>query len=115
MSIDRKVIAASMSEDPATICECVAEFAPSARADFAAIAEAVETRRAESVRQASHSLKGSAALLGAYELQSTCGELERAADGPDWTIIQSLASKVGPLLAEVEQAIEKLMKQLRAA
>jgi HPt (histidine-containing phosphotransfer) domain-containing protein len=115
MSIDRKVIIASMSEDPETICECVAEFAPSARADLTAITMAVAARNAKSVQQASHSLKGSAALLGAYELQRRCDELERSAEGCDWTLIQALASKVAPVLMEVEQALDTFVKQLRVA
>jgi HPt (histidine-containing phosphotransfer) domain-containing protein len=115
MTIDHDVIVASMSDDPATIRECAAEFAPCARADVCAINTAVAAEDAEAVRHMSHRLKGSAALFGAYELQRTCGDLESAAKEPNWTTIRILAPRLAPLLAEVELAIDAFVKQLSAA
>jgi HPt (histidine-containing phosphotransfer) domain-containing protein len=114
MIIDRNVIVASMSDDPETICECVAEFVPCARADVAAIAAAVTAGDAETIWQMSHRLKGGAALFGAHELKRTCGELESAANSSDWRTIRELAPKLASFLAEVEQAIGLFVEDLRA-
>lgn len=115
MSIDRKVIIASMTDDPETISECAAEFVPCARADVAAITTAAAAGDLQDLWQTSHRLKGAAALFGAQALKQACSDLETAADGPDWKTIRDVVPKLVLLLAEVEEAIAAFIQQLRAA
>jgi HPt (histidine-containing phosphotransfer) domain-containing protein len=112
MTIDPRVIRASMGDDPELIREAAADFLPAAHADVAIITQAVSAREAEGVRIGSHRLKGSAAIFGAHDLRHICAELESAARDTDWNYIDALMPKLATRLVEVEQALDEFLGRI---
>ena len=113
MIIDPRVIRASMGDDPQFIREAAADFFPCAYADIDNISQAISATDAEGVRVGSHRLKGAAAIFGANDLKHVCTALESAARDIDWDFIRTVVPKLTASMAEVEVAIEELLKRIR--
>ena len=114
MIIDRRVIQATIGDNPEVIRECVVEFILTVRAEIKAIVDAVDAENAGAVRSKCHSLKGSVALFGATDLKQACAELETSATEPDWDLIRQFAPRLSALMDEVEFALDNLIAQLLA-
>src|SRR4051794_25761284 len=112
--IDPKIMHAVVGGDSLLIRELALEFLPGARNGIEEIGRAVENGLAECVRSASHSLKGSCALVGARHLIAICSSLEAAARAGDWQLIRELVSQLDPRMREVEIATEAFLRQIEA-
>jgi HPt (histidine-containing phosphotransfer) domain-containing protein len=112
MTIDHKVIWATIGNDLEAIRECAGEFVAVARTTVAEIARAAENLDLEAVRSASHSLKGSAALFGAHDLKLTCSCLETGGRDADWPAIHDLMHRLPPLLTKVEAGLADFLIHL---
>ena len=98
----------ALSRDvPYRIIELYLKDAP---ARLAELRRALSAGDARAVEGAAHSLKGSSANLGAFELAELCNELERLARR---AVLNGAQAKVADLEAEYER-VEKAMRELLA-
>jgi two-component system sensor histidine kinase/response regulator len=106
----RETIAA-LRMDPATFLKILVGFAAQ-NADTAATLEALMAKREyDTLRQLTHSIRGSAANIGATDLSASARKLEKALTDPaacDDNIISVLTGETIRLLAEVRGEIETL-------
>ncbi|MFD2366097.1 two-component regulator propeller domain-containing protein [Pseudoduganella sp. GCM10020061] len=79
-----------------------ASDAPARRADLDA---AISRRDHETAGRLLHGMKGSAAYLGETELHLLCGELELAADGQEWGVVEAAMPRLRRLLAAYETGV----------
>jgi HPt (histidine-containing phosphotransfer) domain-containing protein len=75
----------------------------------ATTAEAVDTGDSEAVERATHTLKSSAANLGAYALQASCSELETLARNRSLERAQSLTESMVDQLAAAVGVLEEIV------
>ena len=82
-------------------------FAEDAPRHVAGVAEGVEAFDLERVRTASHTLKSSAANVGAMRLSARCAQIERAAREANLVACVALSDALGALLDEALEALDR--------
>jgi len=90
---------------PDPLAEIIQSFLSHAPQLLAEIQNQTAAGQAEAVRQAAHSLKGSAANLGAEQLARFCGELEKAAK-------EARLNQFIPLTVQIESELEFVRSRL---
>ena len=92
---------------PDLVARVLRLFAEDAPRRVAEIAEGVAAFDAETVRTAAHTLKSSAANVGATRLSSRCALIERAARELNLAGCMALADALGTLLDDTLEALER--------
>ena len=82
--IDPAVLAGLVGSNPKTLGVLLARYGEASRSDFAALGEAVVRRCGRQVAEAAHRIKGSACMIGAYELADRAAALEAAGLSDHW-------------------------------
>ncbi|MFL6708595.1 MAG: two-component regulator propeller domain-containing protein, partial [Massilia sp.] len=81
----------------------LAVFAADLPGRRAELAQAMAARDHDSAARVLHGLKGSAAYLGALELQVLAGELEVAADRQQWALLDATLARLGHMLDQFDR------------
>jgi HPt (histidine-containing phosphotransfer) domain-containing protein len=76
------------------LSEMIALFTSHAESMIAEAVKGYETESFNLVRQAAHSLSSSAGNLGAYQLQSLAGQIERLAESRNSATLKPLVAKL---------------------
>jgi CheY-like chemotaxis protein/HPt (histidine-containing phosphotransfer) domain-containing protein len=101
--VDRSVLRslASMVDenDSAYLKELLNEYLTDAERLRGEIYESIQSANAQSLRQASHSLKSTSAMFGALRLSELCADFERSAIEQNFAAVQ-------PRLAEFDETLE---------
>lgn len=105
--LDRERLRLSCGDDPAFEREIVTEALVTIPRMLRHIAEALDSRNGAEAAAGAHSLKGTAATLGAEALREACLALEQQASQPE-------IERARPLLERVEQEFDRLRAALEA-
>jgi HPt (histidine-containing phosphotransfer) domain-containing protein len=97
-----------MIGDPSLLAEVAALLRQDIPARLAALRDAVGRAAAVAVAEAAHSLKGSAAVLGAYEVRDLCARLEVLGRTGSVEGAQPLLDALAPALERVDAALQSL-------
>ena len=100
---------ASLQRDgaPDLVARVLALFADDAPARVEAIARGIDELDVELVRTAAHTLKSSAANVGALRLATRCAEIERAAREDNLVACVALADALDALSSDALAALER--------
>jgi HPt (histidine-containing phosphotransfer) domain-containing protein len=92
------------------LMELVGTFKGDTEVRLQMLREAVAAGDVESVRKAAHSMKGSAAQMGADDIASACREIETAVDEGCADRLQELAAHVEQLFAVTRRAMDQYVR-----
>jgi two-component system sensor histidine kinase/response regulator len=109
--VDWQALLASIDGDEAFVRDLIDAFIATADRELAAIAMALRTVDADSLRESAHTLKGASANMRAAAVTAAASELESAAGSGASAQIPSLANK---LATEIGRAIEYLRSMVGA-
>jgi two-component system sensor histidine kinase/response regulator len=109
--IDREALLEFIDGDEAFARDLVDAFITTAHRELAAIAMAMLTGNADSLRESAHTLKGASANMRASAVTAAAAELESAADSGATAHISTLVDK---LSTEIETAMEYLRSMVGA-
>jgi HPt (histidine-containing phosphotransfer) domain-containing protein len=87
--------------DRALLLELVGIFVAEASARLGELRGALTSRNVKELERVAHSLKGSAGILGASELQQACAELELAAAAKRFDVAPALLTRLDSELGRV--------------
>lgn len=87
--------------DRALLLELVGIFVSEASARMSELRDALATQNAKELERVSHSLKGSASILGASGLHQHCAELELAAAAKRFELAPDLLARIDAELGRV--------------
>ncbi len=90
-------------------------FVTAATKQLQTMVDAVHILNADSLRRAAHTLKSSAAQVGAHELSRLCAELEACAEGDDLTDAAARVERCRDEFATVRSAIEIIVEEEETA
>ena len=109
--VDWQTLLASMESDEAFMCDLIDAFITMGDRELAAIAMALRTGDADSLRESAHTLKGASANMRASAASAAAAELESAAGSGASAQFPSLAKSVA---TEIGRATEYLRSRVGA-
>ncbi len=106
--IDFSVLAKLVGDDPATIREFALKFHQSAEKGIAEIEAALEHGDMAALAALGHRIKSAASMAGAKSFADLCQQLEHGKNGGSMVQMRDVASRLRPLLEQIEEHIGKL-------
>jgi len=103
--IDFSVLAKLVGNDPATLKEFALKFIHSAEKGVSEIESAIECEDMVALAALSHRIKSAARMAGAMSFANLCQQLELGKSGDSIERIKDIASRLRPLLAQIEAHI----------
>lgn len=103
--LDLNALGDFTGHDPAQTLRLARHFAETARKTLAEIQVARDAGNLTALNRLGHRLKSSAAMAGARNCASLCLQLEKS---PDLPAALELASRLGPVIAEISAYVEGL-------
>ncbi len=94
-------------DDPTVLTELVDLILRDLPPRIEAIASAVGRRDAVELKNAAHTVKGSASNMGGVRLAAVCAELELVARGGDWAVVDGLLARIREEAAAFQAALER--------
>jgi HPt (histidine-containing phosphotransfer) domain-containing protein len=107
-----RLLATLDDDGPSRVANLIAAFLEESPRLLTALRTALDHREPEAVRQAAHSLKRSAAGLGAIALSSRCREVETAAKAGNLKSAYDLAAELEAEYGRAHDALEALAETL---
>jgi CheY-like chemotaxis protein/HPt (histidine-containing phosphotransfer) domain-containing protein len=95
-------------DDPQMFKEILNDFIEPSQKIIEEIKTGWQQRSAETVKQATHSLKSAARSIGANELADTCLSLETAGKEEDWATIDHQVPSLDILMSEIKEYVSLL-------
>ncbi len=103
---DKSMALQRLGGDESLYQELVVMFHRDTPSLLAEIQSAMEIRDAETLRRLAHSLKGSAAYVGAQEMSAAAYQLERLAAAASWSDIPAAWQELAKLWKQVQTWLE---------
>jgi CheY-like chemotaxis protein len=108
-----RLLATLDDDGPSRVANLIAAFVEESPGVLTALRAALDRHETEAVRQAAHSLKLSAARLGAIALSARCREVETAAKAADLKSAHDLAAELDAEYGRAHDALEALAETLQ--
>jgi HPt (histidine-containing phosphotransfer) domain-containing protein len=108
-AIDVNALQRATGNDPDVISEIIEDFVTYAQSGISLVRTAVIQEDAKELGITIHRLKGSANLVGAYDLLDTLNQVEAAVDAMDWPTARQLVPEFDGLMKHIEEAAAALV------
>ena len=95
--IDPDILRRVVGNDPELLREVLEDFVRHAQSQITSIHAAFADQDAEQMKIPIHRLKGSASLVGAYQVVDACAQIEAAAGANNWSMIYQLMPRLDRL------------------
>jgi HPt (histidine-containing phosphotransfer) domain-containing protein len=107
--IDPDILRRIVGNDPEFLREVLEDFVCHAQSEVTAIRAAFVSEDAEHMKIPTHSLKGSASLVGACQVVDACTQLEAAACANDWPMIHQMMPRLDRLMQDIKTSANALL------
>ena len=107
--IDPDILRRVVGNDPELLREVLEDFVRHAQSQITSIHAAFADQDAEQMKIPAHRLKGSASLVGAYQVVEACTQLEAMVGASDWPMMQSLMPRLDSLMQDIETSANAML------
>ena len=107
--IDPDILRRVVGNDSELLREVLEDFVRHAQSQITSIHAAFADQDAEQMKIPVHRLKGSAGLVGAYQVVDACTQLEAVAGESNWRLIYSLMPRLDGLMQDIETSANTLL------